>query len=101
MPEFALLLEQLATEGICTMQAAAAQQRQRIVPRTVEQLRDSFDPGAYPISLSAACRMYGVVAPAATPGGGRPHTALYDATLAGRLFFAMRRGDRRSQFGQN
>ena len=40
MPELALLLEQLATEGICTMQAAAAQQRKRIVPRTVEQLRD-------------------------------------------------------------
>ena len=86
----------MATDGFCTLTAAAVQQRQRIVPRTVEQLRDSFDPGAYPISLSAACRMYGVVVPAATRGGGRPHTALYDATLAGRLFFAMRRGDRRN-----
>ena len=101
MPEEALLVEQMATEGICTLTAAAAQQRQRIVPRAVEQLRDSFDPSAHAISLSAACRMYGVVVPAATPGGGRPHTALYDATLAGQLFFAMRRGDRRSQFGPN
>ena len=95
MAEEALLLRQMATDGICTLTAAAAQKRQRIAPRTVEQLRDSFDRNAYAINLSAACRMYGVVAPAPAAGGGRLHTALYDATLAGRLFFAMRRADRR------
>ena len=83
--------------SVCHTALAAAQQRQRIAPRTVEQIRDSFDRNAYSINLSAACRMYGVVAPAPAAGGGRLHTALYDATLAGRLFFAMRRGDRRNQ----
>ena len=55
----AALLRHLATDGICTMQAAAVQQRggQR-PPRTDEQLRRSFNFGLYNIKLAAACRMY-------------------------------------------
>ena len=72
------------------MQAAAAQQRSAQRPsRTAEQLRNSFNHNLYAISLSAACRMYGV----AMPAEGlkyRAHNALWDAEVAGRLYFAMR-----------
>ena len=57
----AALLASLATDGICTMQAAAAQQRARVrPPRTDEQLRNSFNFKLYAIKLASACRMYGV-----------------------------------------
>ena len=39
--------------------------------------------------LHAACRMYGVAMPVEREGY-RAHNALYDAELAGRLYFAMR-----------
>lgn len=86
----AALLNTLATDGVCTMQAAAAQQRARVrPPRTDEQLRNSFKFNAYLIKLASACRMYGV----AMPAEGlkyRAHNALWDAEVAGRLYFAMR-----------
>ena len=70
------------------MQAAAAQQQGDLSSRNEAQLRS---PGftKYPISLSTACRMYGVQKPA-EGDGYHPHNALYDAELAGRLYFAMR-----------
>ena len=72
------------------MQAAAAQQRSAQRPsRTAEQLRNSFNHNLYAISLSAACRMYGVAMPVEHEGY-RAHNALYDAELSGRLYFAMR-----------
>ena len=57
--------------------------------RTDEELRRSFNHNLYAITLSAACRMYGVALPAEREGY-RVHTALYDAEVAGRLYFAMR-----------
>ena len=72
------------------MQAAAAQQTSAQRPsRTAEQLRNSFNHNLFAIKLSAACRMYGVVLPVEHEGY-RAHNALYDAELAGRLYFAMR-----------
>ena len=72
------------------MQAAAAQQRSAQRPsRTAEQLRNSFNHNLYAISLSAACRMYGVAMPVEHEGYCA-HNALYDAELSGRLYFAMR-----------
>ena len=70
------------------MQAAAAQQQGDLSSRSEAQLRS---PGftKYPISLSTACRMYGVQKPV-EGDGYHPHKALYDAELAGRLYFAMR-----------
>ena len=86
----AALLATLAAAGVCTMQAAAAQQRVAVRPaRTEEQLRNSFNFNLWAITLAAACRMYGVAMPAESDGY-RPHAALYDAELAGRLYFAMR-----------
>ena len=90
MPEAALLLAQLATAGVCTMQAAAAQARSRDrPPRSVTQLRMSFNHNLFAIGLLAAGRMYGIGRPGETTQS-RPHTAAYDAELAGRLYFAMR-----------
>ena len=90
MPEAALLLAQLATAGVCTMQAAAAQARSRDrPPRSVMQLRMSFNHGLFAIGLLKASRMYGIGRPAETTES-RQHTAAYDADLAGRLYFAMR-----------
>ena len=57
--------------------------------RTEEQLRNSFNFNLWAITLAAACRMYGVAMPAESDGY-RAHAALYDAELAGRLYFAMR-----------
>ena len=57
--------------------------------RPAEQLRNSFNHSLYAIKLSTACRMYGVVLPVEHEGY-RAHNALYDAELAGRLYFAMR-----------
>ena len=92
----AALLTDLATDGVCTMQAAAAQQRFRggsvaaaLMQRSDEQLRQSFNHRLYAIKLSNACRMYGVVQPAEKEGY-RAHCAMYDAELAGRLYFVMR-----------
>ena len=92
----AVLLAALATEGVCTMQAAAAQQHFRggsvaasLSPRSAEQLRQSFNHRLYAITLSNACRMYGVVQPTETEGY-RAHRALFDTELAGRLYFVMR-----------
>ena len=91
----AALLARLASDGVCTMQAAAAQQLFRggpaaasLLPRSDEQLRHSFNHRLYAIKLSSACRMYGVVHPA-EKAGFRAHRALFDAQLAGRLYFAM------------
>ena len=86
----AALLAALATDGVCTMQAAAAQQRVAVcTPRSEEQLRNSFNHRLYAITLQAACRMYGVVMPPECEGY-RAHNALFDAEVAGRLYFAMR-----------
>ena len=78
------------------MQAAAAQQHFRggsvaaaLLPRSDEQLRQSFNHRLYAITLSNACRMYGVVQPAEKEGY-RAHRSMYDAELAGRLYFVMR-----------
>ena len=49
----------------------------------------SFSQNRYAVKLHAACRMYGVVLPVEREGY-RAHNALYDAELAGRLYFAMR-----------
>ena len=86
----AALLTSLATDGVCTMQAAAAQQRARErPPRTDEQLRNSFNYRLVGIKLSVACKMYGVAMPTKREGY-RAHNALWDAEVAGRLYFAMR-----------
>ena len=84
----ATLIKGLAKDGVCTMQAAAAQQQGDLSSRSEAQLRS---PGftKYPICLSTACRMYGVQKPV-EGDGYHPHKALYDAELAGRLYFAMR-----------
>ena len=72
------------------MQAAAAQQGARVLPpRTDEQLRNSFNFKLYAIKLASACRMYGVAMPTEREGY-RAHNALWDAEVAGRLYFAMR-----------
>ena len=63
------LLTSLATDGVCTMQAAAAQQGARVrPPRTDEQLRNSFNFKLYAIKLASACRMYGVAMPTEREG---------------------------------
>ena len=86
----ATLLADLATDGVCTLQAAAAHQRARVrPPRTDEQLRNSFNFKLYAIKLASACRMYGVAMPTEREGY-RAHNALWDAEVAGRLYFAMR-----------
>ena len=86
----AALLTSLATDGVCTMQAAAAQQMAVVFPpRTDEQLRNSFNFKLYAIKLESACRMYGVAMPTEREGC-RAHNALWDAEVAGRLYFAMR-----------
>ena len=88
--EDAALLTSLATDGVCTMQAAAAQQRAVVFPpRTDEQLRNSFNFKLLSIKLAAACRMYGVQMPTEQAGYGA-HNAVWDAEAAGRLYFAMR-----------
>ena len=58
-------------------------------PRTDEQLRNSFNFKLYAIKLENACRMYGVAMPTEREGY-RAHNALWDAEVAGRLYFAMR-----------
>ena len=91
LPDTAHQLAQLATEGVCTLQAAAAQQCCAQRPsRTAEQLRNSFNFKLYAIKLASACRMYGVAMPTDEREGYRAHNALWDAEVAGRLYFAMR-----------
>ena len=86
----AALLAALATDSVCTMQAAAAQQRLAVRPsRTYAQLRNSFNFNLIAINLAAACRMYGVAMPEESDSY-RAHAAMYDAELAGRLYLAMR-----------
>ena len=86
----ATLLAELATDGVCTLQAAAAQQNSVVFPpRTDEQLRNSFNYRLVGIKLSVACKMYGVAMPTEREGY-RAHNALWDAEVAGRLYFAMR-----------
>ena len=86
----ATLLADLATDGVCTLQAAAAQQHAVVFPpRTDEQLRNSFNYRLVGIKLSVACKMYGVAMPTEREGY-RAHNALWDAEVAGRLYFAMR-----------
>ena len=86
----AALLVTLATDSVCTMQAAAAQQRLAVRPsRTYAQLRNSFNFNLRAINLAAACRMYGVAMPEESDSY-RAHAAMYDAELAGRLYLAMR-----------
>ena len=58
-------------------------------PRTDEQLRNSFSYKLYTIKLANACRMYRVMMPTEEPGY-HAHNALWDAEVAGRLYFAMR-----------
>ena len=87
--EDSALITGLATAGVCTMHAAAAQQQGDLISRSEEQLRNPGFRSKYPIALSTACRMYGVPMPTEA-GGYRLHTALYDAEMAGRLYFAMR-----------
>ena len=53
------------------------------------QLRNSFNFKLYAIKLENACRMYGVAMPTESEGY-RAHNAMYDAEVAGRLYFAMR-----------
>ena len=71
------------------MHAAAAQQECDLIQRSEEQLRNPGFRIRWSIAMSAACRMYGVPKPAEADGY-RLHTALYDAEMAGRLYFAMR-----------
>ena len=85
----AALLEELAKAGVCTMQAAAAQQAGDLTSRTEAALRAPGFGIKWYIALGAACRMYGVPT-LAERDGSRPHTALFDAEMAGRLYFAMR-----------
>ena len=84
----AALLEELAKAGVCTMQAAAAQQAGDLTSRTEAELRAPGFGIKWYIALGAACRMYGVPT-LAERDGSRPHT-LFDAEMAGRLYFAMR-----------
>ena len=56
---------------------------------TDEQLRNSFNFKLFSIKLASACRMYGVLLPTEREGY-RAHNALWDAEVAGRLYFAMR-----------
>ena len=57
--------------------------------RTEAELRAPGFGIKWYIALGAACRMYGVPT-LAERDGSRPHTALFDAEMAGRLYFAMR-----------
>ena len=56
----AALLEELAEAGVCTMQAAAAQQAGDRTSRTEAELRAPGFGIKWYIALGAACRMYGV-----------------------------------------
>ena len=58
-------------------------------PGEDEQLRNSFNYRLVGIKLSVACKMYGVAMPTEREGY-RAHNALWDAEVAGRLYFAMR-----------
>ena len=68
---------------------AVADVRARFPPRTDEQLRNSFNYKLLSIKLAAACRMYRVAMPTESEGY-HAHNAMYDAEVAGRLYFAMR-----------
>ena len=83
------LVEGFAKAGVCTMQAAAAQQEGDLTSRTQAELRSPGFGAKWYIALGAACRMYGVPT-LAERDGSRYHTALFDAEMAGRLYFAMR-----------
>ena len=86
----AALLAALATEGVCTMQAASVQQECDPTSRTEAELRAPGFGAKWHVALSPACQMYGVPPPAERGDGSRFHQALFDAEMAGRLYFAMR-----------
>ena len=86
----AALLEELAKAGVCTMQAAAAQQEGDLTLRTEAELRAPGFGAKWHVALSPACQMYGVPPPVERGDGSRFHHALFDAEMAGRLYFAMR-----------
>ena len=86
----AALLTELATEGVCTMQAASVQQECDPTSRTEAELRAPGFGAKWHVALSPACQMYGVSPPAERGDGSRFHQALFDAEMAGRLYFAMR-----------
>ena len=86
----AALLTELATEGVCTMQAASVQQECDPTSRTEAELRAPGFGAKWHVALSPACQMYGVPPPAERGDGSRFHQALFDAEMAGRLYFAMR-----------
>ena len=86
----AALLTELATEGVCTMQAASVQQECDPTSRTEAELRAPGFGAKWHMALSPACQMYGVPPPAERGDGSRFHQALFDAEMAGRLYFAMR-----------
>ena len=71
------------------MQAASVQQECDLTSRSEAELRAPGFAARWYIALSAACRMYGVPT-LAERDGSRFHTALFDAEMAGRLYFAMR-----------
>ena len=86
--EDAALLTSLAKVGVCTMLAAAAQKTQKLKYRTEYHLRYPPFP-KYLTKLENSCLSYMVQMPTASEEF-REHTALYDAEVAGRLYFAMR-----------
>ena len=69
--------------------APAILRRDAVTSRTEAELRAPGFGIKWYIALDAACRMYGVPT-LAERDGSRPHTALFDAEMAGRLYFAMR-----------
>ena len=85
----AVLLGGLARAGVCTMHAAAAQQQRKLTARTEQLLRAPGFGVKWYIALAAACRMYGVTM-LWERDGYRFHSALFDAEMSGRLYFAMR-----------
>ena len=85
----AVLLGGLARAGVCTMHAAAAQQQRQLTARTEQLLRAPGFGVKWYIALAAACRMYGVPM-LVERDGYRFHSALFDAEMSGRLYFAMR-----------
>ena len=87
----ASLLAALATDGVCTMQAASVQATGDLTSRTEAELRAPGFGAKWTVSLAAACKMYGVSPLAQSGDGSSFHTALFDAEMAGRLYFAMQR----------
>ena len=85
----AALLAALATDGVCTLQAASVQQARDPISRTEAELRAPGFGAKCLIALSPACQMYGVPPLVERGDGFCPHTG-FNAETAGRLYFAMR-----------